>query len=157
MRKWLNDKNMVPPGGFRYTDPESKMLITAPSWRDLVLRVKSHKEANNFPIQLNIEDDIEAQLTALLPDNFTTDQNPVRSAEVPRTEWPVWAKLLSMVATSEDKGVGSVIERTIGPFGGNAFKVWYAATFGKSCGCSERRESFDAQYPLNQPERAPAS
>ena len=149
MRKWLTDKNTVPPLGFRYTDPESQMLIEAPSWKDLVARVKSHKIANQFPIQLNIEDDIEAQLAAQLPENFVTNINPNRSPEIPKSEWPAWAKLVALKALPEDRGVGDTIARTIGPIGGDRFKAWFHDTFNRSCGCSERQDAMNLQYPYH--------
>jgi|SRR6185295_2755494 len=146
--KFLINKDEVPNGGFRYRQAETNFLVTAPTWRDLLIRVKQHRVANNLPIGSEFEREVEEQLAGILPDNFVTETNPHRSPVVPRNEWPLWAKMLALVAQPEDKGIGSVIERTIGPFGGSAFKVWYAATFGKSCGCAERRDAFDLQYPL---------
>jgi hypothetical protein len=148
MSRYLNNRGEVVPGGFRFLQPETNFLVTAPSWKDLLAAVQKHRMANNIPIGSNFEGEIEDAVCAQAPESWCSDLNPNRSGEVPRAEWPTWAKLLALIAKPEDRGIGSVIERTIGPFGGTSFKVWYEVTFGKSCGCSERRESFDIQFPL---------
>jgi hypothetical protein len=53
-----------------------------------------------------------------------------------------------MLASSTDQGIGDVIARLIGPVGGDAYKTWFLATFGQSCGCSERQSDLNAIYPL---------
>lgn len=145
---YLNDKNLVPPGGFRYRQAETEFTITAPSWKDLLARVKEHRIANNLPIGLEFDREVERQLAAALPENFVTTVAPDRSPAVPRDSWPIWAKAMAMIATKEDKGLGDVIARTIGPVGGDAFKAWFEKTLKRPCGCAERQESLNAQYPL---------
>ncbi len=68
---------------------------------------------------------------------------------VPRKEWPVWAKALAMISKPEDKGIGDVVARTIGSENSEAFKKWYKATTGKSCGCTGRQLRWNIEYPLN--------
>lgn len=68
---------------------------------------------------------------------------------IPRHEWPTWAVALEKLAIPEDKGIGDVIARTIGPIGGNSFKSWYGKIFNKSCGCNARQANYNAKYPLN--------
>jgi hypothetical protein len=43
------------------------MLITAPSWNELLRSVKAHRRANVLPIGLNIEQEIADQLCSVLP------------------------------------------------------------------------------------------
>lgn len=64
------------------------------------------------------------------------------------TRWPLWAKALKRFAKPKDKGLGDVIARTIGDERSEAFKKWYKATFGKSCGCSGRQALLNQTYPL---------
>ena len=57
-------------------------------------------------------------------------------------------KALALLASATDQGIGDVIARLIGPVGGDAYKVWYLATFGQSCGCSERQSDLNTKYSL---------
>jgi len=72
-----------------------------------------------------------------------------RSVPTKPVAWPTFLKPLLALAKPEDKGVGDIIARTIGPIGGDAFKVWYKRLFGKSCGCQARQDRWNAQFPLN--------
>ncbi len=74
---------------------------------------------------------------------------PIRDAAIPRDQWPMWAKALSQRATPQDKGIGDVVARTIGPEASGAFKAFYEMTFGKPCGCDGRQKLWNTKYPLN--------
>lgn len=150
MSRYLHKKNEVPPGGFRYLQPETEFKITAPSWRDLIQRVKAHRAANVLPIGTQLEREVEDWLCGQIPENWCSDVDPDRSPEVPRESWPIWAKAMALLAKPDDAGIGSVVERVIGPFGGEAFKVFYQKSFGRSCGCTERRDSWDLMWPLKK-------
>jgi hypothetical protein len=65
-----------------------------------------------------------------------------------KTKWPTWAKALKKFSKPEDKGIGDVITRTIGDERSDAFKKWYKATFGKSCGCTGRQAKWNQMYPF---------
>ncbi len=67
---------------------------------------------------------------------------------IPRRDWPLWAKALSMIAKPEDKGIGDVVARTIGAENSEAFKKWFKATTGKDCGCTGRQRRWNIEYPL---------
>jgi hypothetical protein len=110
--------------------------------------VKLHRQANNLPIGLEFDREVERQLAALLPENFVTSVAPERSPAVPRDSWPIWAKGMALLAHEGEVGLGDIIARTVGPVGGDAFKVWYQRITGRPCGCTERQESMNAQYPL---------
>ncbi len=68
---------------------------------------------------------------------------------IPRDQWPMWAKALANRAMLEDKGIGDVVARTIGPEASGAFKAFYEMTFGKPCGCNGRQNLWNQKYPLN--------
>ena len=68
---------------------------------------------------------------------------------LPRAAWPIWAKAVALYALPGDAGLGDTITRQIGPIGGNAFKAWYLAMFGKPCGCSTRQTTLNARYPYD--------
>ena len=75
------------------------------------------------------------------PPATTTQPQPV---ELP---WPAWALAVKALASPEDKGVGDTIARIVGPIGGNSYKLWFKATFGKPCGCTERQSAFNHRFP----------
>lgn len=70
------------------------------------------------------------------------------SVAVPHMDWPLWAKALAFRAIPEDRGIGDVIARTVGPIGGDAFKKWFKTIFGADCGCDARQEGFNLKWPL---------
>lgn len=148
MSRYLNNPNEVPPGGFRYFQAETKFLVTAPSWKDLLARVQAHRMANVIPIGSNFDQEIQDAVCAQAPPETCTDNNPNRTPEVPKAEWPLWALEVAKRAQPGDTGVGDIIARTVGPIGGDLFKSWFQTIFSKSCGCTERQESLNLQYPL---------
>lgn len=62
--------------------------------------------------------------------------------------WPMVLIPLKLLAKEGDSGAGDIIARTIGPVGGDAFKKWYKALFGKDCGCGNRQEALNRRWPL---------
>ncbi len=79
-------------------------------------------------------------------------QSPVEKVNtqiILRDQWPLWAKMMAKRATPEDKGIGDVVARTIGPETSGAFKAFYEMTFGKPCGCTGRQKLWNTKYPLN--------
>jgi hypothetical protein len=69
--------------------------------------------------------------------------NPIRASD-----WPPILRPIKCFAQPSDRGAGDVIARVIGPIGGEAFKIWYKAMFGKDCGCGHRQEVLNARWPL---------
>lgn len=146
---------MVPPKawpeqkeqGFAYKDLNTGIIIVAPSWKELPIKVKKFNQANNFPVGLEFERQIEEQLCSRLPPEWCTQNNPNRTAEVPREEWPLWAKGFALVKIDSDKGVGDTIERVVGSLGGEAVKRWHESIFGHPCNCTIRKAQFNLLYP----------
>ena len=58
----LRNRNIVPPGGFRYTQKESGKTLHANSFHALCEVVKNHRQANGYPLDIDYETDIETQL-----------------------------------------------------------------------------------------------
>jgi hypothetical protein len=56
-------------------------------------------------------------------------------------------RALKLIRTPEDTGAGDTIARIVGPIGGEAYKKWFLETFGRTCGCTERQEKINEQYP----------
>ena len=62
--------------------------------------------------------------------------------------WPKILLPLKLLAQPGDRGLGDIIERVIGPIGGEAFKAWHLKVFGRPCGCAARRDAWNAKYHL---------
>jgi len=69
---------------------------------------------------------------------------------IPEHCWPIWATAIAFFKGSSDAGVGDTVERIIGKPNSAAFKAWHTKTFGKSCGCSERKSLWNAKFPYKQ-------
>ena len=71
-----------------------------------------------------------------------------KSVQIEPEPWPLAIAPLKLLAISTDRGAGDIINRVIGPIGGNAFKVWFKRLFGKDCGCGHRQEVLNKRWPL---------
>ena len=63
--------------------------------------------------------------------------------------WPFMLRPLKLLAIPSDKGLGDIVERVIGPIGGDAYKAWYEKAFGKPCKCTKRQDGLNERFPLN--------
>jgi hypothetical protein len=80
---------------------------------------------------------------------FTVNGKPLIKGEIPKPDWPIFLRPMKLMAKDGDKGLGDVVERVIGPVGGDAYKSWYKTTFGKECtSCTKRKGDLNARYPL---------
>ncbi len=64
-------------------------------------------------------------------------------------EWPLALKPLKLLCRPGDKGLGDIVERVIGPVGGDSYKAWYEKVFGVPCGCIKRIDNLNQRFPLN--------
>jgi len=71
-----------------------------------------------------------------------------KQTEKTRQDWPLLLRPMKLLAKPTDRGLGDIVERTIGPVGGDAYKLWYRTTFGKTCGCTKRKDNLNERYPL---------
>ncbi len=58
----LKNRNIVPAGGFRYTQRESGVTMAAHTFNQLCELVKNHRQANGYPLSIDYEAEIEMQL-----------------------------------------------------------------------------------------------
>ena len=68
-------------------------------------------------------------------------------ARAPRP-WPPWAEVVAMQARPGEAGLVETLERVVGSFGSEQFKVWYAEVFGvfKPCPCARLRARWSVLY-----------
>ena len=64
-------------------------------------------------------------------------------------DWPIWLRPFKLLAVDNDRGLGDIVERVIGPVGGDAYKAWYEKAFGKPCKCTKRQDGLNERFPLN--------
>lgn len=95
----LLNKETVPSGGFRFLQADTGVWITAPSWTELIQRVKAHRKANNIPISPELEQQIETQLCETLPPGQCTYVVPSHSRRARRIARPKWEKYVEATAT----------------------------------------------------------
>jgi len=69
-----------PPGGYRYVQPETGQRLEAPNWAALLALVKKHRIANNLPIGLEFNREIEEALCAELEPGYCQDAQSHRPA-----------------------------------------------------------------------------
>lgn len=63
--------------------------------------------------------------------------------------WPLALQWLKLLAKPKDKGLGDIVERVIGPVGGDVYKTWYISTFGKPCSrCNKYQNTLNERFPL---------
>lgn len=60
---------------------------------------------------------------------------------------PSWIKLIKLKAEKGEKGVGDTMERIIKSIGLDKFALLYTSITRKSCGCSNRKEYYNKEYP----------
>lgn len=139
-------RDEVPSGGFRYKQPETGYTITSPTWIDLLRDIKRHRKANNIPIGLNFNREVEQALAETLPKEFVQPYDPPEKWPLPYEDWPVWAKGFALLKNSEDQGVGDTVARLIGDFASEKFKAWHRKIFNQECGCHKRQAIWNSQY-----------
>ncbi len=130
--------------------------VSSNSHMNLMREIVHHYRANGQPVP------DEETITKYLCDNLTIpcfdDGKPYRNQHTdtptfakrgkPSPDWGFLLNPLKLVAKEGDKGLGSIVERVVGPIGGSAFKIWFRRIFGRDCGCKERKEDWDLTYPL---------
>lgn len=67
-RHLLISTSTVPPGGFRYIQPETGRLLSAPNWQQLRSNVAEHRRANNLPIGTDFDAEIQDWICKHIPD-----------------------------------------------------------------------------------------
>jgi hypothetical protein len=74
----LKHKNTVPPRGFRYVQPESKLLVEGENYGDLIKKVMAHRAYKGLTRQSReeVEQDVERQICSRLSKNECASEGP---------------------------------------------------------------------------------
>lgn len=151
----IKDPGIVPKEGWQYPNFDTtKPNKTARNWHYLYAVVKENFTANGAepPTKEEVADWCCRNLTVPCFDGNQEFQNkwtnpPTYIKRGKSVEWPLILRPFKLMAKEGDRGLGDIIARTIGPIGGDAYKKWYKTIYGKSCGCSERQETLNWEYP----------
>jgi hypothetical protein len=84
-RLHLIRENTVPPNGFRYFQPETKVWVRASTLHSLEREVVKHRTANHLPIGSDLAGEIEQQLCEALGPEWCEGPTPASSKT--RTAW----------------------------------------------------------------------
>lgn len=73
----LKLRNVTPPGGYRYVDPDTQYPFVAGFLSDLVDKVKAHRRGNKLSIPADLSERIEDWMCRSMPDGVcvSTDTN----------------------------------------------------------------------------------
>jgi hypothetical protein len=135
----LLNTSTVPPGGFRYIQPETEKLISASNWNALKANVAQHRKANGLPIGTDFEAELQDWLCRRLPDAgmhcYERGKLAVRSHNVGNT--PIvgtgyqgqdkWMELHTYALTERPTPLG---------------RVAWLANFADSLPCGECKQSW---------------
>lgn len=69
-------RNTVPPGGWRYLQPETKIWIHGGHFDNLVANVVAHRNANHLPVGADIPGEVEHQLCEPLGPEWCNNGQP---------------------------------------------------------------------------------
>lgn len=58
----LKIDNVVPSGGWVYVHPHTGFKITAPTWNDLITRIRNYRLANGMSLGVNFEETIGSEI-----------------------------------------------------------------------------------------------
>lgn len=93
--------------------------------------------------------------SVFLPTKSGSNANARIVITAPRTkpvsEWPRWAKMLARRKRDGEAGIGDTILRMIGKDRSDRFKAWFKRWVGVDCGCSDRQNWLNRQYPYSNP------
>lgn len=106
----LKDKTLVPPGAFRFTH-ETGHTTRSSIYDDWVSRSKDHLRANNLPLPLDFEAQLNDQLCGVIPPEFC-DRDPGDTAWVDtRFTWADLAEGMKIFGNWAVSGLSLVEEK----------------------------------------------
>lgn len=76
----LKRRDVIPPGGFKYFQAETKFWIKGHSFHDLINAIRQHRMSNNIPIGLRFLEEVEDQICQTLPPGWADREDPVHRA-----------------------------------------------------------------------------
>ncbi len=154
---WIKDPSAVPRESWQYPSIAGPP-VKSPSHSQLYGRVKKHYEANGqaAPTREEVDRYVCENLTVSCYEedrrtvfrNKFTDPPTYARRGLAGPDWGFLLNPMKLLAGPDDRGLGDIIARTIGPYGGDLWKAWYRRVFGRDCGCGDRADSLNIEFPL---------
>lgn len=138
----LNELITAPPKGWRYYQSETSYWMMGITFEQLLSKIHQHRKNNNLP------DASPDEIQNWICDQLIPEDQRRFCSNAPPAPWPAYLLPLKLLKQEEDRGLGDIVARTIGPVGGDAFKDWYREKFGQDCGCRDRQIHLNRLYPL---------
>lgn len=148
MNLWLKDPGTIPAEGWHYPVEATGYDVKAPNYALLYDKVKQHCAANEITPPTKDEVDLWLCQNVTTPCFEGKQKFANHYTQREAGKWPLFLMPLRLLAQPSDKGLGDLVGRVIGPMGGTAFEEWYLKTFGRPCGCGDRRANLNARFPL---------
>lgn len=82
-----------------------------------------------------------------LPEGFNKPSPPEPFVPSPPKEWPMLARIIRRMRSTEDRGVGDTVARMLSYFGAKSMSEMYERIMGKPCGCGDRQARLNAFFP----------
>lgn len=144
-------ENWVPPGGYRYLQPESGAEFKENYWLNLTRKVRAHREANNYPIGPNFEQQLIDYNCQLNPELCIETQGETRAGRAINfaTAMLRWIRNGMPVVTPEEYQRRLDLCETCPNFRGE--RANYTASCGR-CGCNVIKLNLATEHcPLDPP------
>lgn len=146
----LINLSTVPPGGFRYVQPESGKYLSASSFTGLKSNVQQHRRANGYPIGTDFDAELQDWLCRRIPDAgmhcYERGRPAIRSHNVGDT--PIVGTGYQGQAKWKELHLYALTERPT-----ELGRVAWLANFAASVPCGECRHSWKRlvrNNPLSQ-------
>lgn len=140
----IRDKSISPGKGLHFPIAQTGYTATGSHYQQLLSDIRQHCSANQ--IEQPTEEGIQQWLCDNIPLRCTEGGKLYDNQYVDRRNWPLVLKPMRLLSREGDKGLGDIVERNIPK--GDGFKAWFKTTFGFSCGCDERKNWLNQNYPL---------
>lgn len=151
----IRDTKTTPRQKWRYPDVTGKEIVEN-SYMNIKREVAMHYRANGR------EAPAEQEIIKYLCDNVSvpcfedgavyrntfTDPPARASRGLNSPKWPLMLEPMKLLSKEGDRGLGDIVERVVGPFGGDLFKRWHLRIFGKPCSCGDRQNTLNEEFPL---------
>lgn len=152
----IRDTNTTPRERFWPFPAVDGSELRSNSWMNLLREVQQHYIANACTPP-TVE-----EITKYVCDNVSvpcyegrepyhnswTDPISYASRGQKSPNWPLLLQPLKLLAREGDRGLGDIVHRVIGESNSDKYKAWHLRIFGRPCGCNERQETLNAEYPL---------
>jgi hypothetical protein len=94
----LRDPSITPPCGYKYTDPETHLAMSAPTLAALITKVRRHRAANQLSVDPELSAVIEDAVCRQCPPNFV--RNTPRKGQAPRENFDVRRSTVGVIKST---------------------------------------------------------